>query len=26
MDYKLPGSGMEENMCVSNFSLLTAKD
>ena len=26
MDYKLPGSGMEESMCVSNFSLLDKKD
>ena len=26
MDYKLPGSGMEENMCVGNFSLLTGND
>ncbi len=26
MDYKLPGSGMEENMCLENFSLLRGKD
>ena len=26
MDYKLPGSGMEGKMLVSNFSWLTAKD
>jgi 7-carboxy-7-deazaguanine synthase len=26
MDYKLPGSGMESQMCISNFSLLTQKD
>lgn len=26
MDYKLPDSGMEENMCIGNFALLTKKD
>lgn len=26
MDYKLPGSGMEQNMCHKNFSLLQKKD
>lgn len=26
MDYKLPGSGMEEKMCTDNFSLLTSRD
>lgn len=26
MDYKLPGSGMEDAMCLENFSCLTAKD
>ena len=26
MDYKLPGSGMEEAMCVTNFSLLGPRD
>lgn len=26
MDYKLPGSGMEEHMCTSNFSLLCRDD
>lgn len=26
MDYKLPGSGMEEFMCLENFSYLTEKD
>ena len=26
MDYKLPGSGMEKAMCLSNFRLLTMQD
>lgn len=26
MDYKLPGSGMENFMCLENFSYLTSKD
>lgn len=26
MDYKLAGSGMEEKMCMDNFSLLASKD
>lgn len=26
MDYKLPGSGMEERMCIDNFSLLAPQD
>lgn len=26
MDYKLPGSGMEETMCLSNFPLLRVSD
>ena len=26
MDYKLPGSGMENKMCVDNFSLLAPQD
>lgn len=26
MDYKLPGSGMEEKMCLENFSLLRPSD
>ena len=26
MDYKLPGSGMEKAMCLSNFHLLTMQD
>lgn len=26
MDYKLPGSGMEDKMCLDNFSYLEAKD
>ena len=26
MDYKLPGSLMEDNMLVSNFNILTSKD
>lgn len=26
MDYKLPNSGMEAEMCLSNFALLTKKD
>lgn len=26
MDYKLPGSGMEEFMCLENFSYLTSND
>lgn len=26
MDYKLPGSGMEQAMCLENFSILSRKD
>ena len=26
MDYKLPGSGMEQKMCLENFSILSKKD